>query len=155
MNRIPSNIKSNIADFIFAETESYTQYIPAKAIELAKVDLELVCKIRLLCNGDSNFLRNRFKITKTIDTLACTQARKNMVFSILRFKHLDGKWFQLPILKTQKNTFEAFIKRYNDSFSDTNFKIHLQTLQTLTDKVTAFRRRQAYILRLLKRDISR
>jgi len=152
MNTLPSHLKTLISDYLFAAEQQYNQYIPSKAIDMAKDDLKQVIKLRVLSNGDSNFLRNRFKVTKPIDTCACTQARQSLVFSILRFKHLDGKWFTLPLLKTEKNRFERFIIRYNDQFSDETFKHHRQSLEKLTAKVLAFRRRQAYILRLLKRD---
>jgi len=88
MNSIPIEMKCLIADFLFSKEETYNQQTPIDAIKAAKADRDQVIKLRSICNGGFNFLGNRFKISNSLDRLACVQARQNLTFSILKFKRV-------------------------------------------------------------------
>ncbi len=151
MNSLPIEMKSFIASFLFAEVESYNQHVPCKAIELAMSDRDQVIKLRSLCNENSNFLGKRFKISHTLVRMACVQARQNLTFSILKFKHCHNKWFALPKLKSDFRCMEAFMMRNFEYFSVEAMKAHNATLERLSGKIVDLRRRQAGLLRLGKR----
>jgi hypothetical protein len=151
MNSLPVELKSLIASFLFAEVESYNQHVPCKAIELAMSDRDQVIKLRSLCNGGLNFLGKRFKISHTLDRMACMEARQNLTFSILKFKHCHNKWFALPKLKSDHRCMEAFMMRNFEYFSIETMKAHTATLDRLDGKIVALRRKQAGLLRLSKR----
>ena len=155
MNNLPAQLKSNICDYLFTETETYNQYTPSDAADKAYADLQLVIKLRVLCNGDSNFLKDRFKVTHMVDTKACVQARRNLVFSILRFKHMNYMLFEMPRLKREVTSFGLFFERYVKSFTKDSVLIHVNKLSALNDDVSALRLKQKRIRRLLKRDIEK
>jgi hypothetical protein len=125
--------------------------VPSKAIEFAKADRNQVISLRSLCNGDLNFLGKRFKISHTFDRLACIQARQNLTFSILKFKHCHNKWFALPKLKSGRLAMQHFVERNFDYFSIETTKAHNDTLDRLDLQIVTLRRKQAALLRLGKR----
>ena len=144
-------MKCLIADFLFSKEETYTQHVPSKAIELAKADREQVIKLRSICVGGFNFLGKRFKISHTLDRLACVQARQNLTFSILKFKHCHNKWFELPRLKSRYTCMKSFVMRHFEYFDTETFKMHNQTVDRLFAEIVSLRRKQSALLRLGKR----
>ena len=151
MNTLPCAIKSLITDFIFNKSETYAQRLPAKAIEEAKNDLNDVTALRVLCNGDCNFLGTRFKVTQAVDVDACAQARRNLVSAILKCRHCHVKWFEMPKLKTDRLCMTRFVERNLHHFTAETFLKHTGVIEALSEKITALRLKQRVLLRLAKR----
>ena len=148
---LPIEMKCLIADFLFSKEETFNQHVPSKAIELAKADREQVIKLRSLCTGSANFLGKRFKISHTLDRLALVQARQQLTFSILKFKHCHNKWFEMPRLKSQHTCMKNFVFRHFEYFDTVTFKMHNQTVDRLFAEIVKLRQKQAALLRLGKR----
>ena len=153
MQCLPIELKCLIVDYLFKPVETYNQLVPSEAAGDARRDMHLIINLRTLCSGEASFLGKRFKVTHTIDKFACNQARQNLVFSILRFKHMDYKLFQMPRLKREVTNFRLFFERYIKTFSADTVLMHVAKLALLNDDVSALRKRQNCIRRLLKRDI--
>jgi len=152
MNHLPLELKCLICDYLFKPVETYNQLVPSEASDEAYSDMQLVCKVRVLCNGDGSFLKDRFKVTHVIDKLAINQARRNLVFSILRFKHMDCMLFRLPRLKREVTSHRSFFERYINTCTKDSLLMHVNKLSKLNDDVSFLRLRQKRIRRLLKRD---
>ncbi len=121
MNSLPSEIKIIIVDYIFALKESYADHSPSEAARLANIDLLQLRTLKCLCNNDSPFLRGRFRTTRPIDFDSIEQARHNLFFSILNFKILQLRWFDIPLQKQNKRNQVAFVTKNVDQFSAAAF----------------------------------
>jgi hypothetical protein len=152
MRSVPIELKRLIADYLFAKVETYNQLIPSEAAAESKRDMHLVNGMRTLCSGDENFLGKRFKISHKMDRQACDQARRNLVFSTLKFRQMHGKWFELPRLISARACLQRFIEA--TSFSDESFQKHMAKMDTHHAEIVALRRKQSWLHRLSKRERS-
>ena len=147
MNNLPVELKRHIVDFIFNKKEPYAQGIPSEAVAMAVADLKQLRGLRLLCSGDDGFLAGRFKTMKANDRETVHEARANLVRAIVKFRHYDVKFFQLPLLKTQRRSLVGFVERNVDLFSDAVFRLHDQRIDAVSAKITVLQRKQRVLLR--------
>ena len=145
MNSLPSEIKIIIVDYIFALKESYADHSPMEAARLAHIDLFQLRTLKHFCNNESPFLRGRFRTTRTKDFDSIEQARQNLFFSILNFKILQLRWFDIPTQKQIKRNQVAFGTRNVNQFTQEGFlqqsgvidriQLRIHDLQTLQRKL--------------------
>ncbi len=151
MNRLPVDVKKMIANFFFFSEERYASMLPKDAINRATSDLKTLMGLRALCSGDDSFLNGRFRSIMPRDFDSIMEGRKNMVKSIMRFKHYHVRFFLLPTLKTQRNCLQGFVERNIDLFSDDVFKMHTSRIDSVNAKMDALRRHQRVLLRRSQR----
>ena len=144
MNRLPVDLKKIIAGFFFFSEERYASMLPSEAVTRACADLKTLMGMRVLCSGDESFLNGRFRTSMTRDYESIMTGRKNMVRSIMRFRHYHVRFFVLPTLKTQRNCLVGFIERNIDLFSDEVFQLHTQRMHAVNDKMAALRRHHGH-----------
>ena len=151
MCTLPHELKALICDFLFEKKQTYTQRLPIDAIQLAKTDLTQLIGIRFFCDGGPNFLGDRFKITQKVDLAAWRCARHKLVNAIMHFKHIQNKWFVMPLLKTKRRYFKSFVERNAQQFSDATFAMHSASLDRSTAQILALSRLQRVFLRRSRR----
>ena len=113
---------------------------------MAVTDLKQLTGLRALCSGDAGFLGGRFKTTKLGDRETVKEGRTNLLRAIAKFKHYDVKFFQLPLLKTQRRSLVGFVERNVDLFSDDVFRLHSGRIDAVSAKIKLLARKQRKLL---------